>query len=408
MRASNGQTLLGWGVIWFVLSYHSVGLNVARGQSQTGSPPQTAQESSAQDQNPQANNTQGNNGRGQNIQGQNIQSPPMPDLSIPENASVEQLQALVAKARAVQPRSPQQYRAMQTAIRDASRQILALLQEAPTSAAYRQAELDRISASVTLMSFFGKDAQKKTMDQLHQFLKSREKLELTDIQTGMLAAAMLELQPNKQPALQTYQLMDELLANDDRREMQALRINLQANVNRLGLLGNKMTLSATTIDGQEIAISSFVGKFLLINFFAVQLTQDEKCTACFQEVARLKKHYEQYHSKGLEIIGISLDANLEVLESFRESEKLPWPIIHDRVDDPLKSLRLKFGISQLPTVFLLNKEGTVVSLEARGAELDRLMQMLFETPTPAPPPTEATTSDASDGQTPKGPQDESS
>lgn len=47
---------------------------------------------------------------------------------------------------------------------------------------------------------------------------------------------------------------------------------------------------------------------------------------------------------------------------------------------------MKYGISQLPTVLLLNKEGTVVSLAARGAELERLMQMLFEAPTPAAPP----------------------
>ena len=65
---------------------------------------------------------------------------------------------------------------------------------------------------------------------------------------------------------------------------------------------------------------------------------------------------------------------------------MPWQVIHDNAADPFDRLQLKFGVAALPTVLLLNKEGTVVSLEARGAELDRLMEMIFEAPTPADPP----------------------
>jgi peroxiredoxin len=303
-----------------------------------------------------------------------------PDLTVPKNASQAQLDKLLTTAKAARPRNPQQYQAMQTAIRDAAKQLLVLLAKEPESARFKQAEMDAISSSVALMTYFGEDAKQKTLEQVHEFLKSRETLSLQDIQTGMMAGAMLELQPNKHPARDTYQLLSDLLEKDEREEMQSLRLNLQASIRRLDLLGNKFELEAEAMDGRAIKIDDLAGKFVIIDFFATW------CEPCLSEIPRLQKHFAKYQAQGLEVIGISLDAESEGLEKYLARAQLPWPIIHDNHEDPLQRLQMKFGVSHLPTVLLLNKEGTVVSLEARGGELDRLMQMLFEAPTPAAPP----------------------
>jgi peroxiredoxin len=268
--------------------------------------------------------------------------------------------------------------------------LMTKFKDAKSSPTYQQAELDVISSSVLLMTFFGEDAKQRTLEQVHQYLESRETLSISDVQTGMMAAAVLEIQPDKQPARQTYELLDRLLKNDTREEMQALRLNIQANVRRLDLLGSKFELEARTVDGTAIGIEELVGRFVLVHFFATQLAPDQICQPCLSDVPDLRRYFEQYRSKGLEIVGISLDADRSALTEYLEQEQLPWPVIHDDAADPLKTLRMKFGVSQIPTVFLLNKEAVVVSLEARGAELTRLMQMLFESPTPAPEPVEST------------------
>lgn len=324
-----------------------------------------------------ASNANGSGAQGSGAQGSGAT---FPDLAIPEDADLESIAKIIARAKQAQPRSPEQYQAMQVAIRDGSRRALTLMKGKETTPEYKQAELDTISSSVLLMTFFGEDAKKKTLEQVHDFLKGRETLSMTDVQTGMMAAAMLELQPNKRPSRDTYELLDNLLEDDEREEMQSLRINLKANVRRLSLLGEKLELEAPTMDGKEISIEDFAGKFVVIDFFATW------CKPCLSEVPHLKFHLDKYKSRGLEVVGVSLDKNIEALEKYLSDADLPWPIIHDSEEDPLKTLQMKFGISQLPTVLLLNKEGTVVSLEARGAELDRLMQMLFEAPTLAPPP----------------------
>lgn len=309
--------------------------------------------------------------------------PELPDLTIPAEATLEQLDELISRAKNIRPASNEQYVAMQTAIRDASQQILKVLKKEPTSARYRQAELDTISSSILLMTFSTEDSKEQTLQQVHKYLRKRETLSLSDVQTGMMAAGMLEFQPDKRPARDTYNLLDELLEEDEREEMQALRVNLQANIRRLEMLGSKFVFAAETMDGQKFDVEQLKGKFVIVDFFATW------CEPCLEEVPHIQKLLEKYQSKGLEVVGISLDEDAEALQKYLDKALLPWPIIHDKETEPMKRLQVRFGISRLPTVLLLNKEGVVVSLEAHGAELDRLMDMLFEAPTLAPAPEES-------------------
>lgn len=309
------------------------------------------------------------------------QTPPFPDFEIPPSASVDDLSAIIQKAKTAIATNPEQYQAKQTAIRDAAKKTLLLLKGKENSPEFRQAELETITASVSLMTSpkLGDAAKKSMVDQVHQFLKSRKELSMTDVQAGILAAAMIELQPNKEPARDTYELLDQLLKDDKREEMQSLRINLRAAIRRLDLLGNKLPLAAIAMDGKAIEIDDYAGKFVIVDFFATW------CEPCVSEIPRLKKYEQQFGPRGLAVIGISLDSDEAALNAYLKAAELPWPVIHDNDENPLNRLQMEFGVSQLPTVLLLNKEGTVVSLEARGSELDRLMQMLFERPTLAAP-----------------------
>ncbi len=308
--------------------------------------------------------------------------PPLPDLSFTPKSTTEELEKVITTAKAVRPASPEQYSAMQTAIRDASKQLLLNLKDKELPR-YKQAQLDSMSASLALATFFGEEARAKIVEQLKQMLKERERLSIEDVQMATIAAANLELNPNKKDARDIYVLLDELLTDDKREEMQAMRINLQSSISRIDLLGSKFELEAKDVRNKEIKIEDFAGKFVIVDFFA------SWCQPCLSEVPRLKKHHEKYKSKGLEVFAISLDDTREALDKYLSTAELPWPVIHDNAEDPLKRLQLKFGVASLPTVLLLNKEGTVVSLEARGAELDRLMDMIFEAPTPADPPPSA-------------------
>ncbi len=305
--------------------------------------------------------------------------PPLPDLSFTANSSAEALEKVIASAKAVRPGSPEQYSAMQTAIRDASKQLTVVLKD-KNLPRYKQAQLDSMSSSLLLATFFGEEARAKVVEQLKQMLKERETLSIEDVQMATFAAANLELNPNKKDARDIYALLEQLLTTDKREEMQSMRINLQSSIRRIDLLGKKFEIEYKDIQNKLIKTEDFAGKFVIVDFFA------SWCQPCLSEVPRLKKYAAKYKDKGLEVLAISLDETREALDKYLASAELPWKVIHDNAADPFERLQLKFGVAALPTVLLLNKEGTVVSLEARGAELDRLMEMIFEEPTPAEPP----------------------
>ncbi len=302
---------------------------------------------------------------------------PFPDLTIPAGADTATLQRILAAAKTAQPQLAEQYKAQQTAVRDAAKQLLKLLPK--TDPAYAQTEMDSIFASVALLAFFNENEKSGVVDQVKKYLQDKEQLSLQDIQMGMMAGGMLELQPSKKPSRELYQLLDDLLEKDQREGMQSLRVNIQAAIRRLDMLGKAFELDATTIDGKKVKIQDFAGKFVLFNVFA---PWDQVSLA---ELQSLKAHYGRYRDRGLEVIGLCVDGKIESLEKLLKDNPLPWPVIYDGAENPLDRLALKYGVSALPTTLLLNKEGTVVSLEARNAELDRLMKMLFETPIPAAP-----------------------
>ncbi len=309
------------------------------------------------------------------------EAPPPPDLTIPPNADRVALSKIIVTAKTFRPRDPDQYRLQQTAIRDASVAMLKIIED-KNDPVRLQAELDSLSSNAALMVNESEEAREKVLERIITYLKSRKELTLADVQTGMIVAFYLEMQPRKSPARDVYATMVELLEKDEREEMQALRLNLQSNVRRLELLGNKLEIDLETVDGKRIKTEDFAGKFLIVDFFATW------CAPCIAEVPRLKTYYDKHHSKGLEIIAISLDDQRDALDKYLETAKLPWPVIHDSAPELKDKLQTRFGISALPTVLLVNKEGVVVSLEARGAELVRLMDRLFEAPTPAAPEAE--------------------
>lgn len=302
-----------------------------------------------------------------------------PDLSIPKDADRATLEKILATAKRARPASPEQYQQVQTAIRDASNGLVKLIPD-KNDPVRMQAELDALSSAAALMVNESSESRAQVLERMQAHLKSRDELNMADVQTGIIVAFYLEMQPQKTPARDAYAMLDQRLKDDPREEMQAVRTTLQANVRRLEMLGNKLELDAKTIDGQAIKTDDFAGKFVIVDFFATW------CKPCVAELPQLEKYYGKYHDHGLEVVTISIDADRGTLDSFLETHQLPWPVIYDDAQTLEDKLQMKYGVLSLPTVLLLNKEGVVVSLEARGPELDRLMERIFEAPTPADAP----------------------
>jgi thiol-disulfide isomerase/thioredoxin len=112
------------------------------------------------------------------------------------------------------------------------------------------------------------------------------------------------------------------------------------------------TLEFTSFSGEQINMANLKGKVVLIDFWATW------CGPCRRVMPDLVETYKEYHSKGFEIIGISLDKDRAQLEKYMEDTGITWPQYYDGLSWNNKISR-RFGIRGIPHVVLLDKNGAV-------------------------------------------------
>ncbi len=125
--------------------------------------------------------------------------------------------------------------------------------------------------------------------------------------------------------------------------------------------------SAVAIDGTPVSVSDYHGKMLVLNFCA------KWCGFCAPEIPYLKKVYENHHKDGFDVIGVSLDENETELREYIEEHEIPWPQIYD--GKGWKSeLAQFFGINSVPSQWLIDRDGKIISVGTRGEQLGQLVK----------------------------------
>ena len=124
-------------------------------------------------------------------------------------------------------------------------------------------------------------------------------------------------------------------------------------------------------DGKPVSLSQFRGKYVLVDFWA------SWCGPCRQENPNVVAAYNQFHSKGFEILGVSLDDNKSNWQQAIKKDNLTWTHVSDLEGWDSKAAKL-YGVQSIPTNFLLDKEGKIIARDLRGADLANKLQELFQ------------------------------
>ena len=84
---------------------------------------------------------------------------------------------------------------------------------------------------------------------------------------------------------------------------------------------------------------------------------------------RVKALYEKYHSKGFEIVGVSLDNDKAAWTGAIQRMNLTWPHLSDLKGWQSEAAAL-YGISSIPATLLIDPQGKIVAFGLRGDQLD--------------------------------------
>lgn len=122
-------------------------------------------------------------------------------------------------------------------------------------------------------------------------------------------------------------------------------------------------------DGKEVTLASLREgkKYLLIDFWA------SWCNPCRKEIPNLKNLYKLYGDKGFQIVSISIDKKKAEWEKALEEEQLPWPNFLDET-----GVADLYKVRFVPTMYLIDAQGTLVGENLRGQALADKLKELFQ------------------------------
>lgn len=106
---------------------------------------------------------------------------------------------------------------------------------------------------------------------------------------------------------------------------------------------------AASLTGDSVSLADQRGKVVLLNVWATW------CHPCREEIPELRSLHERYRARGLELIGVSVDAqgNEDGIREFMREFQMTYPVWHD----PDERVSTRFLIVGVPATFLVDRTG---------------------------------------------------
>lgn len=166
-----------------------------------------------------------------------------------------------------------------------------------------------------------------------------------------------------------YQLLDTAIKGLPSAKLLSAKINEAKAIVKVQEYIPDLTLRDTT-GKMGIALSDYKGKYLLLDFWA------SWCGPCRDENPILIKAFHKFSSKGFDILSVTLDHERDKdkwMAAMHKDGLDLWSNVSD-FDEKAKSL---FGVTAIPSNFLVDPTGKVIAQDLRGDLLEKKLQELF-------------------------------
>ncbi|MBU4292482.1 MAG: TlpA family protein disulfide reductase [Actinobacteria bacterium] len=120
------------------------------------------------------------------------------------------------------------------------------------------------------------------------------------------------------------------------------------------------------LNNNKVSLSDFRGKVVVLNFWATW------CPPCRVEIGDFVEVSNAYKDKGVQFIGVS-DDDVSALEKFVSDYGIDYPTL---LDGSVDRIMPKWGISAIPTTFILNGDGEIMFKNVGMMSRDQLINAI--------------------------------
>lgn len=118
--------------------------------------------------------------------------------------------------------------------------------------------------------------------------------------------------------------------------------------------------------GDDIALSDYAGKVILLDFWATW------CAPCRIEIPGFVEMVETYAERGLAVLGVSIDDPPDALLPYAEELGMNYPVL---IGDGRDDLKDSYGpLIGFPTSFIIDRSGTICHKHTGFSPKDRFVR----------------------------------
>jgi thiol-disulfide isomerase/thioredoxin len=130
-------------------------------------------------------------------------------------------------------------------------------------------------------------------------------------------------------------------------------------------------IEGTGLDGQKDSLKTHRGKVVIVSFWATW------CPPCVAKIPSQKHLVERFADKPFVLLGVNCDDDVAVAQKFSKANDMTWYSWSDPISGN-RSILTAWHVVQLPSVVVIDHEGSIRFKDIHGKELEQAIESLLK------------------------------